>query len=122
MKCQRHNEEACGVCANCGRAICRGCVSTSETARLACSAACEFALQRRDELFQLLYDKMAKGNSVAGWFCFLAGGFYLVVALICVYADFEAWPFATFLVIFALIHMLVGVRYWRLGKRDNRTA
>lgn len=41
MKCFQHSEaDAVGICANCGRGVCRECAAPIESGRLSCSKGC----------------------------------------------------------------------------------
>ncbi len=67
MKCLRHDAEAAGVCAWCGRALCRLCVDPAKAGRLACNESCADALARHERGLELLVEKgaqTARANSV----------------------------------------------------------
>lgn len=72
MKCLRHDLEAVGVCAYCGRALCRQCANVSGTARLACDETCAAALGRHEQALEMLVEKSlqsARANSVYYYLC-----------------------------------------------------
>jgi hypothetical protein len=72
MKCLRHDLEAVGVCAWCGRALCAQCAGAPGTARLACSEGCAAGLARHERSLELLLEKSvqtARANSVNYYLC-----------------------------------------------------
>jgi hypothetical protein len=85
MKCLRHDLEAVGVCAYCGRALCRQCANVSGAARLACEeGGCAAALARNDNALESLVEKSrqsARANSV----------YYYLCGILCVGATVAAW-------------------------------
>jgi hypothetical protein len=67
MKCLRHDLDAVGVCAYCGRALCRQCANVAGAARLTCQESCAAALARQDHALESLLEKSlqsARANSV----------------------------------------------------------
>ncbi|HEY3853031.1 MAG TPA: hypothetical protein VGO67_01405 [Verrucomicrobiae bacterium] len=84
MKCSRHDLEAIGVCAYCGRALCKQCVPATGTARLTCAEECAAALTRHDRALEVLLEKSlqsAKANSV----------YYFLCGILCVGATIAAY-------------------------------
>jgi hypothetical protein len=84
MKCLRHDLEAVGVCAYCGRALCRQCANVSGAARLACEEGCVAALARTEHALEFLLEKSvqsARANSV----------YYYLCGLLCAGATVAAW-------------------------------
>jgi hypothetical protein len=72
MKCPRHDQEAIGVCAYCGRGLCRQCVGNSPPARLSCDENCAAALARNCHALESLVEKSlqsARANSVYYYLC-----------------------------------------------------
>jgi hypothetical protein len=72
MKCLRHQIEAVGVCAYCGRAMCGQCADVSGATRLACSGGCAAALAHSERSLESLLDKSvqsARANSVNYYLC-----------------------------------------------------
>jgi len=84
MKCSRHETEAVGVCAWCGRAVCGQCGNFSGPARLACQESCAAAQARQDRALESLLEKTvqsARANSV----------YYYVCGVLCLGATVAAW-------------------------------
>jgi hypothetical protein len=84
MKCPRHDVEAVGVCAYCGRAVCGQCANVSGAAPLTCQESCAAALTLREQALQSLLDKSvqsARANSV----------YYYLCGVLCVGATVAAW-------------------------------
>ena len=73
MKCTAHQNEAVGICAYCGRAVCSECAKTSAPARLACSENCAAALARDGAALQMLVEKNRQGARVNAIFYLLCG-------------------------------------------------
>lgn len=72
MKCPRHEVEAIGVCAWCGRALCPQCAGASAVSRLACAEGCAAALARQERALESLVEKSvqtARANSVNYYLC-----------------------------------------------------
>lgn len=72
MKCSRHDLEAVGVCAYCGRALCKQCAPLPATTRLTCEEGCAAALARHDRALEVLLEKSlqsARANSVYYFLC-----------------------------------------------------
>ncbi len=85
MKCLRLDLVAVGVCAYCGRALCRQCANVSGAERLACEeGGCAAALARNDNALESLVEKSrqsARANSV----------YYYLCGILCVGAKVAAW-------------------------------
>ena len=73
MKCVAHQNDAVGICAYCGRALCSACTKTSATARMTCSDNCAAALTRNDAALQMLVEKNLQGARVNAVFYLLCG-------------------------------------------------
>ncbi|MGO8699705.1 MAG: hypothetical protein ACLQVY_18550 [Limisphaerales bacterium] len=72
MRCLRHDLEAVGVCAWCGRALCRQCADVAAASRLSCAEGCASALARQERAAELLMEKSvqtARANSVNYYLC-----------------------------------------------------
>jgi hypothetical protein len=72
VKCSRHELEAVGVCAYCGRAVCSQCANVSPGTRLVCLESCAAALARNDRSLEFLVEKSlqtARANSVNYYLC-----------------------------------------------------
>ena len=60
MKCSTHlNADAAAVCIHCGRALCPGCITKSESGRVVCSAACLAGLLQTEQALQSLRTRSA---------------------------------------------------------------
>jgi hypothetical protein len=67
MRCQQHDLDAVGVCAWCGRGVCRKCVEGAGPLRLTCSPDCATALARQAGVLESLLERSrqtARANSV----------------------------------------------------------
>jgi len=72
MKCLRHDAEAVGVCAWCGRALCRNCTDVTVEGRLSCAQGWAAALTRQERAAEMLMEKSvqtARANSVNYYLC-----------------------------------------------------
>jgi hypothetical protein len=72
VKCLRHDLDAIGICAYCGRALCRQCAPGSGPARLTCEDGCAAALARNERSLDFLLEKSlqsARANSVYYYVC-----------------------------------------------------
>jgi hypothetical protein len=73
MKCHAHNSsEAVGVCAHCGRALCRECVTSPAPVPLACSPACAEQTARLATAIQLLVERSAQNARASAAYCYLS--------------------------------------------------
>jgi hypothetical protein len=116
MKCPRHDIEAVGVCAYCGRALCGQCANISGAARLACQESCATALARQDHALESLLEKSlqsARANSV----------YYYLCGVLCVGATVAAayWLPEPFLMWFlggtAVALIISGVWFGRVARK-----
>ena len=86
MKCFKHDNEAAGVCAYCGRGVCAKCLEPAADksvgnigasvipARLVCSAECASALaQESGAILQLLKQSFLNARASA-FYCYLCSG------------------------------------------------
>jgi hypothetical protein len=73
MKCHLHNSnEAIGVCAHCGRALCRECVTSPAPLRLACSTACAEETKRLETAIELLVERSTQNARASAAYCYLS--------------------------------------------------
>jgi len=80
MKCFKHPDEAIGVCAYCGRAVCHECIKPSDP-RLVCSGACAEALARGESAIRQLLDKSAQSARASAFYCYLTGALSAAAAV-----------------------------------------
>jgi hypothetical protein len=116
MKCLRHDMEAVGVCAYCGRALCRQCGDVSGAARLTCQESCAAALVRHDRALESLLEKSmqsARANSV----------YYYLCGVLCVGATVAAWfwlpvPFLMWFIGTTAVALLIsGAWFGRVARK-----
>jgi hypothetical protein len=82
MKCFKHDaNDAVAVCANCGRALCRDCIPSPSTGRVACSINCAAELAANTKALQLLLDKSAQSAQASAFYCYLTGGLSAAAAV-----------------------------------------
>jgi hypothetical protein len=72
MKCVKHEAEAVGVCAHCGRALCAAC-APAVPLRLTCSKSCTAALTQNEKALQALLRKHLQGARINAFFYLLCG-------------------------------------------------
>lgn len=118
MKCVAHQNEAAGICAYCGRALCPDCAKTSSTSRLVCSENCAAALTRDDQAMQLILQKSFQSARASAFYSYLCGGlsaagavgayFYLPV-------PFLVWFTAGCSVVF----LASGIWYGKIARKQN---
>jgi len=115
VKCVKHNTEAIGICAYCGRALCESCVGAAPVPRLTCSEACALALARAERTVEEIRERGMQNLRASALYCYLCGGLSASAAV-------AAWYFlpAPFLVYFAggcsLVLIVSGLWYDRLGR------
>lgn len=117
MKCFKHSNEAIGVCAYCGRAVCKDCVKPGD-ARLACSAECSTALVQGEKVIRQLLLKSAQSARASAFYCYLTGALSAAAAI-------GAWFLlpSPFLIMFtggcAVVLFASGIWYSKTaGKQD----
>jgi hypothetical protein len=117
VKCTRHQAEAIGICAYCGRAVCAGCAGPSETLRLVCSPECAAALSQNDQAVQSLLQKSVQNAQASAFYCYLCGGLSLGAAV----AAHFVLPLP-FLVYFAaasgVVFIVSGIWYGRTVRKQ----
>ena len=118
VKCTRHQAEAIGICAYCGRAVCARCARPTETTRLVCSAECAAALSRNDQAILLLLQKSVQNARASAFYCYLCGGLSLGAAV----AAHFVLPLP-FLIYFTaacgIVFIVSGIWYGRIAKKQN---
>lgn len=82
MKCFKHDHEAVAVCAYCGRAVCRDCVTLPYAPRIVCSAECTAALARDDRALQLILQKSVQTLKASAVYCYLSGVLSAIAAVL----------------------------------------
>ena len=117
MHCFKHEAmEAVGVCAHCGRALCRGCVTSASATRLACSAECADALGRDEQVMQQLLRRSTQSVRASAFYCYLCGG-------LCAGTAVAAWfmlpvPFLIwFTAASAVAFLISGIWYSRSARK-----
>jgi hypothetical protein len=81
MKCTAHNEEANGICAYCGRALCSHCSRSPAQLRNACSDACATALGRADRAVELIIQKTVQGAKAGALSCYISGVLFVLTGI-----------------------------------------
>jgi hypothetical protein len=115
MKCFKHSVEAVGVCAYCGRGICRECTIDSDTGRLLCSNGCGETLSRNDKAIQSILQKSLQTAKASALYCYLTAALSFGGAV----AAYYTLP-SPFLIWFAggcgLVLLLAGLWYSRVAR------
>lgn len=118
MNCFKHNTDAIAVCAYCGRAVCRECVTLPYAPRIVCSPECSGALARDDQGMQLILQKSVQTLKASAFYCYLCGGLSGVAAVV-------AWYILPlpFLILFAagsgVVMIASGFWYSRLARKQS---
>lgn len=118
MKCFKHDTEAVGVCAYCGRGVCKGCVTLPYAPRIVCSIECTTALARDDRAMQLILQKSVQTLKASAFYCYLCGGLSAAAAVV-------AWYMLPlpFLILFAagsaVVLIASGLWYSRIAKKQT---
>src|SRR4051812_19619559 len=73
MKCSKHNVEAVGICAWCGRALCAGCAPATAP-RLLCSEECTAAQAQQQRALRLILEGSSQSARANAFYCYLCGG------------------------------------------------
>lgn len=115
MKCYKHNTDAVGICAWCGRAVCSDCLAGPPAARVTCSGNCGANLERQENVLRALLDRNTRNARASACYCYLTGGLSAAAALM-------AWFIlpSPFLMYFtgacALVLFIAGFRYGRAAQ------
>ena len=73
MKCAKHQTEAVGFCAYCGRAVCTECIHPGDAPRMICSENCAAALARADQAMAVILQKSLQSMRASAVYSFLCG-------------------------------------------------
>lgn len=118
MKCLIHTgQDAVGVCAYCGRAMCAECV-VSPSGRLSCSTACADALWRGEKALETILRQSLRTARASAFYCYLCAALSASAAVV-------AWFMlpSPFLILFtagcAVVLFISGIWYG-LAARDKR--
>ncbi len=118
MKCFKHGTEAIAVCAYCGRAVCRDCVTLPNAPRIVCSTDCAAALARDDRAIQSILQKSVQTLKASAVYCYLSGGLSAVAAIL-------AWfmlpiPFLIFFAGACAVALIAsGIWYSRAARKQT---
>jgi hypothetical protein len=119
MKCFKHNSiDAVGVCAWCGRGMCRDCAPSTEAGRMTCSADCAKDLASQSEALEILLDRSVQTAKASAFYCYLSAGLSAAAAV-------AAWYMlpSPFLMYFAggSAVVLVAAGWWHghVGKKGR---
>jgi len=116
MKCLRHEQEAVGVCAWCGRGLCRQCGDWSGAARLACSEGCAAALARHERALEMVLEKSrqtARAQAVNYYLCGAVSAGATIAAWFWLPAPLLMW----FTGLTALVLLLSGLWLDRVSRK-----
>jgi hypothetical protein len=120
VKCFKHPQnDAVGVCAYCGRALCPECTQVTSAPRLACSGQCAEAVLRSEKALETLLQQGVRNARASAFYCYLCGGLSAAAAVV-------AWFMlpSPFLMLFttgcAVVLGLSGVWYGRAARRQTQ--
>ena len=116
MKCYRHDSpDAVAFCVWCGKAVCRDCVSPSESARVVCSENCATELKAESEALQMLLEKSNQVAQANAFYCHLTAGLSAAAA-----GAAWLWLPSPFLIGFtgasAVVLFIAGIWHGRVAK------
>ncbi len=118
MKCAAHKNDATGICAYCGRALCPTCIGSNDRSRLVCSENCAAALTRDAQAMQLILQKSFQSARASAFYSYLCGTLSAAGAV-------GAWYFlpVPFLVWFtagcSVVFLASGYWYGRIARKQN---
>src|SRR5262245_7551292 len=116
MKCFNHAQaDAVGVCANCGKGLCSGCVTRSQSGKISCSPGCSAALLNVE-----LTVRVTRDRGFQAWRA-IAGLLWVIAALFAGFSVFLAimkvWLLVWLLVPIVLVFIPLGFMCWRWGTK-----
>ena len=118
MKCVAHKNEACGICAYCGRALCPECVASSGAARLVCAETCAAALTRNEQALKMILQKSFQSARASAFYSYLCGGLSAAGAV----GAYNFLP-VPFLIWFTAgcsgVFLASGIWYGRIARQQN---
>ena len=115
MKCFNHSQtDAVAVCMNCGKALCPGCVTKSDSGKIRCSESCSAAILAMEQTWEILKRRSTKGHRTNGYFTLGTGfvfGFFAGLAILV-----KEWPLVLFLGSISAIFIVTGFVFLKLSK------
>ena len=117
MYCFNHEEKsASGICAFCGKAICKDCINFSKFQQLACSPTCASKSSNLSETIEQISSKTNSGCIVAAWYCLGFGAVFIVPGIILlIKGQFVGLLF----IAFSLASILASFGYFRVAKNKR---
>ena len=117
MNCFNHDVvTACGVCTNCGRAICKDCLFVNQGGKVLCSAKCEEQDSLSVQAVFLTLKKAKDGASVSAWFLFGIGAIFLVCGALLSYRGLSSA--SLYFLLCGAAFIAGGAGYLRIAKRN----
>lgn len=119
MKCFTHSgAEAVGLCAYCGRGLCRECAQVIRAPRLTCSSECAGVLARNEKVLQTILHQSVRTAQASAFYCYVCAALSGAAAVV-------AWFMlpSPFLILFtggcAVVLLLSGVWYGRIARKKT---
>ena len=82
MKCYNHEDrEAVAICAHCGKALCRECVTTAMESRLVCSEYCAGRVAADLEIIAAGRNKNLRQSKAGAYFFFVVGCVFAIAGV-----------------------------------------
>jgi hypothetical protein len=118
MQCWSHSDvTAVATRVNCGRALCRGCVSSSPPSVAACGAECLTLATELRATIHATGRKATRSSNASARFVWIMSGVYAIVGVALVLAGSKG--VGAGVLIFAAIHAVGGYLYHRSGRVDT---
>jgi len=120
MKCFNHNNnEAIGICVNCGKALCNACITKSEKDKITCSDACARSITKFENTIDIIQSKTLKQNRTAAYGCYVSGAIFSSFgAFHLFFAKSYFAPLGIFLIVLGMAFFLWGTWYLKTANKQ----
>lgn len=120
MKCFLCGVEALAVCAYCGKALCKSCLTSTSTQQVVCSERCQQALAEGEHIMKSLFRSKLNMTKVLVVLLFSLGALLVVTSLV-VGIHENGPPMAIlYFGLSGLAFLLAGTRLYRVCKDLNK--
>jgi hypothetical protein len=117
MNCFNHsNVIACGICVNCGKAICKECLYHNGNEKILCSKNCLEMSELSDKAIKMTLHKSMQNANISGWSMLSMGVIFLLAGAFLVYREFFVG--SAYFLLFGVAGIIGGIAYLRVGKKN----
>jgi len=120
MRCFNHSDkEAIGICINCGTALCKECMTKSESGKILCSDNCGISIAKFESSINVTLEKTLRNAKISAYGCFMFALLFISLGIYHFTIKPFFYPLAVFFCLMGGAFLIFGFWYLKASKKNS---